>query len=67
MGFSRMSKTEAAAMGFCKKACNFAEGGECAYHRLPSHNYLDIKFDECALNEEDVKTMRKEYDLRRKR
>ncbi|MBI9093115.1 MAG: hypothetical protein JEZ12_28220 [Desulfobacterium sp.] len=56
---------QAKAMGLCKKACNFAEKGECAYHRFPSHNYLCVKPGVCALNEEDVDIMVREYNLRR--
>ncbi len=79
MGCLKTSKTEsgslkgflkieqAVAMGLCRKACNFAEGGECAYHRLPSHNYLKLKPGDCALNEGDVEIMTREYNLGRRR
>ena len=64
-----MKIEQAAAMGLCRKACNFGDTrtGRCRYHDFESHNYLNLPPGECALTKEDVKTMRKEYDLRRKR
>lgn len=58
---------QAKAMGLCRKACNFARDGRCAYHDHPELNYLSIKPGECALNEGDVETMSREYNLRRRR
>lgn len=58
-----MKIEQAKALNLCGKACNFAEKGECAYHRFPSHNYLNVEPGECALTPETMDRMRREYDL----
>ena len=53
-------------MNLCKKACNFAFNGECRYHH-GGNNYREIKAGDCALRQEEIDIMKREYDLKAKK
>ena len=50
-------------MGLCKKACNFAMNGECRYH-FGGNNYREIKAGDCALRQDEIDDMKREYGLK---
>lgn len=60
-----MKIEQAKALNLCRNACNFGDTrtGRCRYHDFKSHNYRDIPPGECALREDEVETMKREYSL----